>query len=121
MASPDNIYHLLASYAEFTVGANVTRNGLPQPSHRYTLAFGMDANRVPTVYALTDTNYSTNPTATPYKYTVTGGADKYNTYEMVYDPISTTVDIFVNGVERISNYPGNNVASTNFSRSNGSV
>lgn len=29
---------------------------------------------------------------------------------MVYDPATDTVDMFVNGVERISNFPGNTVA-----------
>lgn len=28
---------------------------------------------------------------------------------MVYDPTTDTVDLFVNGVERISNFPGNTV------------
>ena len=81
----------------------------------------MDANRVPTVYALTDANYSSNPVGTPYQYTVTNGADKYNTYEMMYDPVTATVDVWINGVERISNYPGNNVFSYNFARANKSV
>ncbi len=121
MSAPNNAVHLMASYFEFTVGANVIRNGVAQPSRRYTLTLGMDTNRVPTVYALTDTNYGTNPIGTPYKYTVAGGADKYNTYEMVYDPVTATVDVWVNGIERISDYPGNRVYSLNFSRAASSV
>jgi hypothetical protein len=30
---------------------------------------------------------------------------------MVYDPATGFVDVFVNGVERISDYPGNTVVS----------
>jgi hypothetical protein len=62
------------------------------------------------VYGFTDAAYNGT---TPYRYTVDGGADKYNIYEMVYDPLTNTVDVFVNGVERISNYPGNVVTSGN--------
>lgn len=40
---------------------------------------------------------------------------------MVYDPVTDTVDIFVNGVERISDYPGNSVASVNNTLASGSV
>lgn len=69
-------------------------------------------DKTPTVIALADagTTY-TAPSASPYKYTVTGGADQYNTYDMVYDPVTGTVDVFVNGVERISDYPGNTVGA----------
>lgn len=42
------------------------------------------------------------------QYTVTGGAGKYHTYEMFYNPSDATVDVFVDGVERISNYAGLN-------------
>lgn len=105
MSAPNSATHMIASYFEFTVGANVLRNGALQPSRRYTLVFGMDTNKVPTVYALTDTNYGSNPIGTPYQYTVTNGADKYNTYEMVYDPVTATVDVWVNGAEKISDYP----------------
>lgn len=107
---------------ELSVGSGVTvAGGSTKPVRRYTLTFGLDANKVPTVYGLTDANYFTNPTATPYKYKVDGGADKYNLYEMVYDPANATVDVFINGVERISNYPGNNVASGNTGLAAGSA
>lgn len=49
------------------------------------------------------------PTNSTYKYRVDGGANQYNTYEMVYDPATDTVDMFINGIERISNFPGNTV------------
>ncbi len=75
----------------------------------------MDATRTPTVYAFTDADYDGT---TSYKYTVTGGEDKYNLYEMVYDPLTNTVDVLVNGIERISNYPGNIVTSGNLQAAN---
>lgn len=37
---------------------------------------------------------------------------------MVYDPMSASVDVYVNGVERISNYPGNTVSSDNLQAAN---
>jgi len=40
-------------------------------------------------------------------YTLEGAGDgSYHQYEMIYDPIASNVDIFVDGVERISNYTG---------------
>lgn len=102
---------LMASYMELTVGTGVS--GIP--ARRFTLVFPIDTDRTPTVIALTDGAYSI-PNNSTYKYRVEGGADQYNLYEMVYDPANDTVDIFVNGVERISDYPGNNVASANSTR-----
>jgi len=40
---------------------------------------------------------------------------------MVYDATTDTVDVWVNGVERISDYPGNNVASVNNTLASGTV
>lgn len=109
-ASPTNAVHLMASYLELSVGQTTAADGTVRPRKRFTLTLGMDSTRTPTVYGFTDADYDGT---TPFKYTVTGGADKYNLYEMVYDPATHTVDVFVNGVERISNYPGNAVSSAN--------
>lgn len=50
-ASPDNVYHLISSYFELTIGNGAkSSNGTIRPVRRYTLTFGLDANRVPTVY-----------------------------------------------------------------------
>jgi hypothetical protein len=38
--------------------------------------------------------------------TLTGLGGGYHLYEMVYDPVSRTVDLFVDGVERLSNRAG---------------
>lgn len=79
-------------------------------SKRFTLVFGVDTDKTPTVIGLADDGATyTTPTASTYKYRVVGGANQYNLYEMVYDPATDTVDVFVNGVERISDYPGNTV------------
>lgn len=40
---------------------------------------------------------------------------------MVYDVTTDTVDVFVNGLERISDYPGNAVPSVNSTFASGSV
>ncbi len=96
---------LLASYIEIARGKNTTKG-----ERRFTFVFGLDADKTPNIIGLTDngTTYTT-PTNSTYKYKVTGGADKYNLYEMLYDPTTDTVDLFVNGVERISDFPGNTV------------
>jgi len=39
-------------------------------------------------------------------YTTTDGAHKYHTYELVFDPVAGTADLFVDGIERISNDDG---------------
>ena len=39
-------------------------------------------------------------------YTLEGSGSVYNTYTMIFDPLAGNADIFVNGVERISDYGG---------------
>lgn len=97
---------LLASYIELARGANTTKG-----ARRFTFVFGVDADKTPTIIGLNNngTTYVA-PTNSTYKYRVEGGANQYNTYEMLYDAVTDTVDLFVNGVERISNFPGNTVA-----------
>jgi hypothetical protein len=82
----------------------------------------MDIDKTPTIIGLTDngTTYTT-PTNSTYKYKVVGGADKYNTYEMLYDPITDTVDLLVNGTEQISDFPGNTVDPGYAAQINGSA
>ncbi len=38
--------------------------------------------------------------------TVAGGMDAYHDYSLVYDPVAGSADLFVDGVERLSNYTG---------------
>jgi hypothetical protein len=93
-----------------------------QPAKRFTLVFPVDSatDTTPTVIGLTDTAYSV-PSGSTYKYRVEGGADKYNLYEMVYDETSDTVDVLVNGIERIADYPGNSVSSVNSTLASGTI
>lgn len=115
MTSPGSVDHLMASYLELSIGQTTDANGNVHPQKRFTLTFGMDALRTPTVYAFIDGQYNSSTT---YKYTVSDGIDKYNTYEMIYDTTAHTVDVFVNGVKHISNYPGNVVTSGNLQPAN---
>ncbi|HYQ72843.1 MAG TPA: choice-of-anchor U domain-containing protein [Gammaproteobacteria bacterium] len=47
-------------------------------------------------------------------YTLQGGGNDYHLYEIVYDPSGGTVDLFIDGIERISDYSG--IASAMFTR-----
>lgn len=44
-------------------------------------------------------------------YALEGGGSGYHFYELVYDPIAATADLFVDGVERVSNILGNTTAA----------
>lgn len=70
----------------------------------------MDADKTPTIIGL-GTNGTTYiaPGDSTYKYRVDGGANQYHTYEMLYKPSNDTVDLYVDGVKRISDFPGNTV------------
>jgi len=48
-------------------------------------------------------------------YTVEGGAGTYHTYSLQYDPVAGSADLFVDGIERISDYTGVSVATTRVS------
>ncbi len=108
---------LLASYIEIARGKNTTKG-----EKRFTFVFGMDADKTPTIIGLTNNGATyTAPADSTYKYRVTGGADKYNLYEMVYDPATDTVDLLVNGIEQISDFPGNTVDPGYAAQINGSA
>jgi hypothetical protein len=116
-APTSSVASLAASYIEIARGKNTTKG-----EKRFTFVFGMDIDKTPTIIGLTDngTTYTT-PTNSTYKYKVVGGADKYNTYEMLYDPITDTVDLLVNGTEQISDFPGNTVDPGYAAQINGSA
>ena len=44
-------------------------------------------------------------------YTITGGAGSYHLYEIVYDPGTDTGDLWVDGVERLSDVPSHGAGS----------
>ena len=54
-----------------------------------------------------DTIVSAQTASGPFdSFEVNGSAGQYNDYSMVFDPLSGTADLFVDGVEQISNYGG---------------
>ena len=71
---------------------------------RYDLLFGSDADANPIVMLATDFTgnglYPSGPS-----YTATG--DGYHDYKLVYDHTAGSADLFVDGVERMSNFAGN--------------
>jgi hypothetical protein len=71
-----------------------------------------DGSRIWWMYFDTDGSgdpiVSSGPTGTSSdpSYTVAGGAGSYHTYSLVYDPVADSADLFVDGIERISDYVG---------------
>jgi hypothetical protein len=55
------------------------------------------------------TSFGANTTGPAY---TESGTSSYNTFQLRYDPVSDTADLFVNGIERISNHPGRPLIST---------
>lgn len=105
----------MASYFELARGEikinTGSLNGVTKNPKRFTFVFGMDADKTPTIIGLgTNGTTYTAPSDSTYRYRVEGKANEYNTYEMVYDKANDTVDLYVNGIERISDFPGNEVA-----------
>lgn len=93
----------------------VTSNLENVGGRRFDINVGLDANG-DTFVRLND-NIITNPQleGVGSTFTLTGAGDGYHLYELVYDPDLLTADLFVDGVERISDYPGH----TNFVRTLG--
>ncbi len=46
------------------------------------------------------------------EYAIEGGSGGYHTYVLNYDPVQGSADLFVNGVERISDYTGQSSATS---------
>ncbi|MBM3243139.1 PEP-CTERM sorting domain-containing protein [Candidatus Poribacteria bacterium] len=67
----------------------------------WQLNFGPDADGDPMVSVADDVG----AVAT---FTLEGAGSSYNLYELRYNPITSSADLFVNGVERISDYTGYN-------------
>jgi hypothetical protein len=68
-------------------------------STRYTVVFGSDADGDPMVTLITGQSTSTS-------FTLEGTGGGYHLYELVFDPVAGSADLFVDGVERISDYAG---------------
>ena len=67
----------------------------------WAMTFGTDGNGDPMV--LLGNSYQGTLHGS---YTVGGGAGEFHTYSLVFDPGEGSVDLFVDGVERISDYTG---------------
>ncbi len=71
---------------------------------RYDMNFGSDGNADPIVMLVNSFDGNgLNPAGSTY----TTSGDGYHDYKLVYDPIAGNADLFIDGVERISNYNGN--------------
>lgn len=69
---------------------------------QYGMAFGSQLDGDP-VISLPDSNVDQ---FSGLSFTLEGGGNGYHLYELVYDPVADSADLFVNGIERISNYTG---------------
>ena len=67
----------------------------------WQVAFGSDADGDPIVLLRDTLGLFTGP-----RFTLQGAGSTYHTYAMVYDPDSGTVDLFVDGIERLSDHIG---------------
>ncbi len=45
-------------------------------------------------------------------YTVEGGAGSYHTYSLLYDPVLSSTDVYVDGIEQISDFTGRSQTDT---------
>jgi hypothetical protein len=71
----------------------------------WDMRFGRELDGDPIVQLLT--SLSGGPT-----FTLQGAGNTYNLWELRYDPVAGSADLFVNGVEQISNYTGFSIAQT---------
>jgi hypothetical protein len=71
---------------------------------RYDMAFGSTAQSDPIVMLVT--SYDGNG-LNPVGITYTATGSGYHDYKLVYDPVAGGADLFIDGIERISDYQGN--------------
>ena len=83
---------------DFSVSANFNVDTI-----NYGFAFGSEADGDPIVLLTTgfDGLNAVGPT-----FTLEGSGGGYHQYDLVFDPVSGTADLFVDGIERISEYGG---------------
>ena len=69
----------------------------------YALAFGTESDGDPIVRAMTGQSGNTilGPT-----FTLQSAGSGYHLYELIYDPVAGSADLFVDGIERISDFEG---------------
>ena len=68
---------------------------------RWQMIFGSDDNGDPTVTLADDDTSKLGPS-----FTLEGSGGGYHLYDLVYDPVSATASLFVDGVERLTGYDG---------------
>lgn len=81
-------YYTAGLYTTFRDGAN-----------DWVMWFDMQADGDPIVW------FDVGPNGDP-AYVLEGAGSTYHTYSLVYDPVSGSADLFVDGVERVSNHIG---------------
>ncbi len=73
---------------------------------RFDLVLGSDAAGDP-IAKLVDFFTGDGQNATGPTFTLNGGGSGFHVYEMKYDPGCNGIDLFIDGVERMSNFGGN--------------
>ncbi len=71
-------------------------------STSWSLQFGSESDGDPVVLART----SLTNDLIGSSYVLNGAGNTFNTFQLVYDPVLGSADLFVNGIEQISNYSG---------------
>jgi hypothetical protein len=84
-----------AAYAPFALYRDGVRS--------WDVAFGSTSGGDPIVKLITG---GLHPNYNGPSYTLQGVGSTYHTYDLVYDPLSSSADLFVDGVEVISDYLG---------------
>jgi hypothetical protein len=82
------------------------------------MGFGSEADGDPIV--LLFDGGGSHPNFTGPRYTLQGAGSTYHRYDLVFDPVNDSADLFVDGVERVSDFPGYALAATTFGFGNGS-
>jgi hypothetical protein len=77
-------------------------------TRRYLMNFGSDSDGDPTVLLGTGIGSVSN---TGPSFTLQGVASTYHLFELIFDPIAGSADLFIDGTERLSNYMGDGFGS----------
>ena len=75
-------------------------------TRRYTIDWGSDSDGDPIILLATD---SSEGVFTGPSFTLEGTGGGYHLYELVFDAVAGTADLFVDGIERISDYAGHTI------------
>ncbi|MEM6279600.1 MAG: hypothetical protein AAF733_08985 [Verrucomicrobiota bacterium] len=70
----------------------------------WDIYFGSDADSDPVV--LLPNGGGAFPNFSGLSFTIEGAGATYHTFDLIYDPIATTADLYIDGVERLSDYAG---------------